>query len=139
MPQGFALLDKANLASAASSGDTAWTYPSLASGLTADSDNPVRFRKDACGFVHLAGGFSKTTSGAFTGTAFTLPAGYRPLGLGVGAGTAIKRLQAWVYMSSSGFNLCRVSVGGDGAVYVNDAMFNGDFLAFGSLTFFAEN
>lgn len=136
---GYVMLDKTNLQTATSIGDTSWSYPTLASGLASDSDNPVRYRKDGVGVIHLQGGFSKTTSGGFSGTAFTLPTGYRPSGLGIGAGTAVKHSQFWVYMSSSGFNLCRVSVGQDGAVYVNDAMFNGDFLEFGHISFYADN
>ncbi len=42
------------------------------------SYNPARFYKDPLGIVHLSGGMS---GGTLRGTAFTLPEGYRPVGV----------------------------------------------------------
>lgn len=51
------------------------TVTSLSNGWVARSGDPVQYRKDASGNVHIRG---LVDSGTATGTVFTLPTGYRP-------------------------------------------------------------
>ena len=77
--------------------------------------NPAAFYKDPLGIVHLSGGMA---GGTLHATAFTLPAGYRPAGVGVfgvlstdGAGggnivpaTLVVFNNGWAYVQNGGNN-----------------------------------
>jgi hypothetical protein len=72
-------------------GESTWTYittfPTFANAtITTASGNPLRYRKDANGYVHLAGGLTLNVTSGFVSNAtlFTMPASYRPGGSGTG-------------------------------------------------------
>lgn len=79
MPQGFALLDKANLASSLTVPTPSWTYFNNSWDGGAGTARP-RYCKDAFGFVHIEGNiYNGTGSNAASPTIFNLPVGFRPV------------------------------------------------------------
>lgn len=118
-------------------GDTAWTYPTLAANWTQASTNKVRFRKDANGFVHIMGGATYGSGATFTGALFTLPAGYRPLGPAAGA-VEYSKFPVWMLVASVA-DIHIVSIDSAGAVKPDAIGNSGDIIEFGGLTFYAEN
>lgn len=138
---GYIMLDKANLGNLG--GDTSWSYPTLATNLTTNLYNPVRYRKLNNGTVLLQGGFQYTAPGgspSFTGNIFTFPVGYRPLGLGSGGGgNADDRYQTRIYHSNATNVTARLTVESDGAVSTSTAINLNGFIEFGAVIFYAEN
>lgn len=141
MPQGFALLDQASLL-----GDPDWTYvgnAGLPSGCFTSIDNPVRFRKDGQGWVHLCGGFSNASGATIpiTQNLLVLPAGYRPRGMSFAfGGTNADRPHFYVYLSNAASGHARVHIDLDGQVRLNNTgMAFGANLEFSHVSFYAEN
>lgn len=106
-------------------GETAWTTPTLTANWTQGTP-PLRYRKDALGFVHLQGEV-QVLAGA-TNPLTTLPAGYRP---GVASYFPVTGGPA------GGFVLRQVAVDTAGAMSGNGLSTN-DFLIFDGMTWLAE-
>jgi len=106
-------------------GETAWTTPTLTANWTQGTP-PLRYRKDALGFVHLQGEV-QVLAGA-TNPLTTLPAGYRP---------GITSYFPVTGGPGGGFVLRQVGVATDGTVLGNGLAVN-DFLIFDGITFLAE-
>lgn len=138
---GYIMLDKTNLASAASTGDVAWTYPTLTTGLTSVSANPVRYRKDSAGTVHIAGAIEKTSGAIFSGTMFTVNVGWRAGGNSTGAGLSSTHpyFLARKIDSASTVTSARVYTGSNGAIRLDDTLSTGDFIELSHISYFAEN
>lgn len=116
-------------------GDTAWTYPTVTTGVTVSTNNPVRYRKTGDGLVIIHGGFTVTTN--ITGALFTLPAGYRPMGYSGGA--ASERFQHQGFYSSGTATIGRVHItANDGIVYLEYSISPGEYADLGSLIFYAD-
>ena len=139
MPQGFALLDQGSL-----SGDAEWSYPTLPSGCVTQADNPIRFRKDGQGWVHLCGGFTNSSGATITTTQdlFVLPVGYRPRGMSfaLGAAASAARPHWYVYQSNAGTGHGRISIDLDGLVRLSvTALTNTSSLDCSGVSFYAEH
>jgi hypothetical protein len=106
-------------------GDTAWTTPTLTANWSQGTP-PLRYRKDAAGFVHLQGEV-QVLAGA-TNPLTTLPAGYRP---------GVTSYFPVTGGPSGGFVLRQVGVGTDGTMLGNGLSTN-DFLIFDGMTWLAE-
>ena len=75
-------LDSTGVFPVAALGDTGWTLLPMASGVTSDTDRPLKYKRVG-DLVYVCGRANKTT-GSFSGTDIgTLPSGFRPFG-GVG-------------------------------------------------------
>lgn len=121
---------------ATSGGDSAWTYPTLNSGYTTRTTNPIRYRKDAAGVVHLAGAFTATI--LKTGQSpFTLPTGYRPGGSASG-GSALDVAEFFCYRLSSSSGPDRLSISPDGTLSIPTLDSNWG-LELTAISFYAEN
>lgn len=137
---GYIMLDKTNLATAVSSGDSAWTLPTLAASWTNAPNNQVRYRKDANGFVHLAGGAVYTSGAVFTGALFSFPVGYRPGGSTSGGPYNVAHFPIFSYGNGYSADIRWCYIGSDGTVKFDHVSGSGsDNIEFGGLSFFAEN
>lgn len=137
---GYIMLDKTNLGNLG--GDTSWSYPTLATYLTTNAYNPVRYRKLNNGTVLLQGGFRYSPPGgspSFTADIFTFPIGYRPLGLAGGGGDAVDSYQTRIYHSNATNVTARLTVRSDGTVSTNVGISVNGTIEFGAVIFYAEN
>lgn len=138
---GYVMLDKTNLQTAVATGDANWTYPTLASGLTSLSANPVRYRKDAAGVVHIAGGFEKTSGAIFTGTIFTANVGWRAGGNPTGAGGSPTHpyFLARKINSAATVTWEQIYTGSNGDIRLDGTLSTGDFMELTPISYYAEN
>jgi hypothetical protein len=106
-------------------GETAWTTPTLNANWTQGTP-PLRYRKDALGFVHLQGEI-QVLAGA-TNPFSNFPAGYRP---GVTSYFPVTGGPA------GSFVLRQVGIGNTGD-FVGNGLATNDFLIFDGVTWLAE-
>jgi hypothetical protein len=135
MPQGFALLDKANLSSSLSIPQPTWTYFSNSWDQGGSFHRP-RYCKDAFGFVHVQGNCYNGSGTSQTGpTFFQLPVGFRPES-GANATTLAARFPVRVGTTASWVDvLADGTINLQGSATVNSTV----SVHLGHIMFYAEN
>ncbi len=109
-------------------GSDNWITPTLLNGWTEVSGVPVRYCKDAQGFIHFKGRVTNTASTAAGSVLMSLPAGYRP---GSAIHQPISRLDSEI-------NTARIYAGTDGTVNFQTSLPAGTAVDISALTLRSE-